>query len=184
MSVLSFRCLRCGECCRKLRKEHDPGVIQGLFLFPKEVKLVESLAKKRGLTISIKPQQAIGKIKHGKPRLKRIISYQIADPTCPFFDEKTNACTIYDERPTACRAFPITWIKHDTIVLAPDCTWSRKHGAKPHERLLIEGIDEELRSVSRIVSYVMKNIWVDSSPYGLGYNLRINAWQRGLKKKE
>ncbi|MFX1487381.1 MAG: YkgJ family cysteine cluster protein [Promethearchaeota archaeon] len=184
MSVPHFQCLRCGECCKKLRKEVASGVVQGLFLFPKEVKLVKSLARQHGLKISIKPQQAIGKKRHGKPRLRKTFSYQIADLMCPFFDEKTNACIIYEKRPTACRAFPITKTQGNRIVIASDCTWSMKRDAKPKEKVLIMGLDEEWRFAHRIDSYLMEKLWADPSPWMWVFNLRSNSWQRGLKRKE
>src|SRR5271157_5234254 len=48
--------------------------------------------------------------------------YEITLP-CPFFDHKSNNCTIYDERPLVCHIFPlrITGVAMPSGMLGRDC---------------------------------------------------------------
>lgn len=92
MSVIIFECKKCGTCCRSLLEDLGDGVINGLFLTPKESRLFPSELRS--------PKIAIGKRKPIE-----IVAYQFNLNVCSHVTER-NECGIYHKRPLACRSFP------------------------------------------------------------------------------
>jgi len=81
----SWRCLRCGECCRSYA-----------------VELNESDLRKLS-------EEWIETLEDGRKRLKRR-----EDGACIFYDEETRSCRIYEKRPDSCRVFPFSILKRET----------------------------------------------------------------------
>jgi Fe-S-cluster containining protein len=91
MTETTFKCRKCGTCCRSLL-EHVNGVKAGLLLTVKETRLFPSEM--------VSPKMAIGSAKPEK-----VICYQLSADRCPHINKKSE-CRIYDKRPLMCRAFP------------------------------------------------------------------------------
>lgn len=94
MSELTFKCIKCGFCCRSLF-EYTSGALLGLALLSEEE---TKMFNKR----HIAPHFGIG---DEKPT--HIISHQLALAVCPQINEN-NECKIYNMRPLVCRSFPLT----------------------------------------------------------------------------
>lgn len=175
MIDVHFSCLRCGSCCRSLRtREHDYTL--GLFLFPKEVEMLNQLGSARSLKLKIFPQQGTTTKKAtlvDKPN--KIFSYQLEDSTCPFLNEETNGCSIYDERPVACRAFPI--LTPSPLGFIPDCTWVKSNIPTFSSSFPMSpdrNLDDEIRSASRIVNWNRK--WCKTAKRFWTFDLQTKHW--------
>lgn len=91
---ISFHCINCGECCKKLLIERQ-GVLKGLPLFPEE-----RILFRRDV---VKPEFGIGTLP-GENGFK-IISYQMTRAVCP--NHVYGGCTVWINRPAICRSYPI-----------------------------------------------------------------------------
>ena len=117
---MDFACVQdCSQCCTK--REYYPskkfGKI-GVLILPEEKDRIESLARNRGIEISILPR--IGASEEGESRPAKVVAYQLmgrdeSGDTCPFLDTETDErsphggylCGIYQDRPLACMAYPM-----------------------------------------------------------------------------
>ena len=130
MSDLTFKCKKCGTCCRGLFVE-EYGVLSGLCLTEEEAKQFDSKV--------IMPYLAIG---DKKPTT--IIYYQLVLSDCPHLNGK-NECKIYEKRPLICRVFPV----HpdlNGIVILPKCPEILKHWTKEGEISPVAIEDDEIES--------------------------------------
>ncbi len=135
--MLNFQCIDdCSKCC--IEREYYPDVKFGkigVLILPQEKEVIENLAKKLGIKITILPRIGVSEKKSSKPN---ILAYQLmgkdADGnTCPFLDTETSdrsphggyKCKIYDHRPTACKAYPL--IESYPITLDPKCKFCEMH---------------------------------------------------------
>ena len=94
---MSFRCLKCGCCCRDLIVKFGPCHI-GLFLLPEETKLFP--------IDRVSPMWAVGMRGRSRPR-PNVQVYQLNGKDCPYITSK-NLCGIYNIRPSVCRAHPLS----------------------------------------------------------------------------
>jgi Fe-S-cluster containining protein len=136
---IEFRCLECGECCRRLLIDSRL-IRKGLPLFPDECGLFP-----REL---IRPGVGIGQ--PGEPGF-RVISYQMTEMVCPHLDE--GSCGIWEARPVVCRSYPympvVTQGGYVTKEASLECTSlmmeaARRHGVFKIDERSLEG---ELRAL-------------------------------------
>ena len=165
---IEFRCLQCGECCRRLLINRRL-IRKGLPLFPDE----------RGLFPGalIKPGVGIGH--PGEPGF-RVISYQMTEMVCPHLDE--GSCGIWDVRPTVCRSFPympvITQGGYVMKEASLECTSltmeaARRHGVFELDERSLEGELKALGKLSEITVEAVENL--DEAWF---YDLRGERWVR------
>ncbi len=95
---LKFKCICCGECCRKISDENSSA--KGLPLFEWEVEKIKKLAADRGIEIG-----PIDLVLDKKSEKYFCTGYSLSLEPCPFL--KDNKCSIHKERPIVCRAFPV-----------------------------------------------------------------------------
>ncbi len=95
---LKFKCICCGECCRKISDEDSN--TKGLPLFEWEVEKIKKLGIDK--KIKIEPIDFVLDKKSGK---YFCTGYVLTKEPCPFL--KDNKCSIHKERPIVCRAFPV-----------------------------------------------------------------------------
>jgi len=88
-----WKCIQCGECCK-----HLVGRRFGMAITPAEKTRLETLARRRGITVNFQPLTWNG---------YKVTLYQFATSICPFLDKNTNRCRIYEWRPLACKAYPL-----------------------------------------------------------------------------
>lgn len=136
---MDFSCVdECSKCC--IQREYYPSVKfgkVGVLLLPEEKKLMESLAVKYGISITIFPRIGISYDDSKEPAA--ILAYQLMgrDPngnTCPFLDTESKEksphggykCKIYPNRPIACKAYPV--IDLSPISLDPKCEFCENCG--------------------------------------------------------
>jgi Fe-S-cluster containining protein len=93
---MKFKCLCCGECCRKISDGDDSA---GLPLFEWEVDKIRQLGDEK---INIEPIDCVLDKKSG---LHFCTGYVLKDEPCVFL--KDNKCSIHKDRPIICRAFPV-----------------------------------------------------------------------------
>jgi Fe-S-cluster containining protein len=91
---ISYQCINCGECCKKLLIERQ-GVLKGLPLLSEERILFRRDVVKPGFGLGTLPGE------HGFT----IISYQMTRAVCP--NHAYGGCTVWINRPAICRAYPI-----------------------------------------------------------------------------
>jgi Fe-S-cluster containining protein len=165
---IKFRCIQCGECCRRLLVDSQL-VRKGLPLFPEE----------RGLFPEelIRPGVGIG---HPDEPGFRIISYQMTEKVCPHLCD--GSCGIWDARPTVCRAYPympvITQGGYVTREASLECTSlmmeaARRHGAFDLDDGSLGEEIEALRRLSEITSEAVGHLdeaWI--------YDLKRGRWAR------
>ncbi len=97
---LKFKCICCGECCRKISDEGSSA--KGLPLFEWEVEKLKELATSKNINIVIKP---IDCVFDKKSKKYFCTGYSLTQEPCPFLSE--NKCIIHKNRPIVCRAFPV-----------------------------------------------------------------------------
>ncbi|MBC8497962.1 YkgJ family cysteine cluster protein [Candidatus Bathyarchaeota archaeon] len=165
---IEFRCLRCGECCRRLLIGSRL-IRKGLPLFPDERGLFPG-----GL---IKPGVGIG---HPDKPDFRVISYQMTEMVCPHLDE--GSCGIWEARPVVCRTYPympvITQGGYVTKEASLECTSlmmeaARRHGVFKIDEGSLEGELRALEKLSRITVEAVENL--DEAWF---YDLRGERWIR------
>lgn len=142
---LRFECLRCGQCCTRIRVASS-GLMQGLSLLPGEEKL---FAEFPGV---IQPYAAICDPRRRKPRLK-VVSYQMVREPCPLYDPDTRTCTQYDRRPAVCGAYPFS---DGGTQIEANCGWHNSHRTQINygETVVTYG-KEQARAGSKIDSFFM-----------------------------
>ena len=139
---IEFRCLQCGECCRRLLIDSQL-TRKGLPLFPDE----------RGLFPKelIAPGVGIG---HPDTPGFRIISYQMTEMVCPHLDE--GSCGIWQIRPVVCRSYPympvITQGGYVTREASLECTFLMMEAARRHGVFELDdgSLGEELRALEKV----------------------------------
>ncbi len=129
--TLRFECLRCGQCCNRIRIDHL-GIAQGLSLLPGEEKLFAAFPD------AILPYTAIRKPRQGKSRIK-IICYQMVQEPCPLYDPDTKTCTQYKKRPMVCREYPFS---SGGTSLEANCGWKKAEVIKYGETAVIRGKEQ------------------------------------------
>lgn len=97
---LKFKCICCGECCRKISDENSSA--KGLPLFEWEVEKIKKLAEQNKIKIRIEP---IDLVFDKKSEKYFCTGYYLAKEPCVFLNECK--CSIHKDRPIFCRAFPI-----------------------------------------------------------------------------
>jgi len=105
--MAAFQCLRCGECCSRLEKEHG-----GISLFPWEVHLFPREMVEPSLGLGEKP---------GCEGFK-VFLYLYRGPGCIHFQGER--CAIHDQRPLVCRSYPFRARKaggKTVFVTSPEC---------------------------------------------------------------
>lgn len=136
--TLDFGCIdECSKCC--VEREYYPEIKFGkigVLLLPQEKELVETMAKKLGIKITIFPRIGVSEETSSEP--STILAYQlmgkdVGGNTCPFLDTESNdrsphggyKCKIYDNRPMACKAYPL--IESHPVTLDPKCKFCEVH---------------------------------------------------------
>lgn len=97
---LKFKCICCGECCRKISDEDSS--LKGLPLFEWEVEKIKKLAEEKGIKFKVEP---IDLVFDKKSKKYFCTGYSLTQEPCPFLNE--NKCSIHKDRPIVCRAFPV-----------------------------------------------------------------------------
>ena len=150
---IEFRCLQCGECCRRLLIDSRL-IRKGLPLFPDE----------RGLFPGelIKPGVGIGH--PGEPGF-RVISYQMTEMVCPHLDE--GSCGIWHVRPVVCMSYPympvVTQGGYVVKEASLECTSlmmeaARRHGVFRIDEGSLEGEFRALGKLSEITFEAVENL--------------------------
>lgn len=97
---LKFKCICCGECCRRISDEDSSA--KGLPLFEWEVGKIKELATEKKIPIKIEPIDLVFDKKSGE---YFCTGYTLVSEPCVFLDKCK--CSIHKERPIFCRAFPV-----------------------------------------------------------------------------
>ena len=159
---MEFRCVdECSQCC-ELREYYPSkkfGKV-GVLILPEEKNKIESLAKQKGIEISILPRIGISNEKSSEPN--EILAYQMMGVekngnTCPFLDTKSGKksphdgfpCKIYEKRPLACRAYPVIGI--NPLELDSKCKFCKEYGTAD------KNLDSEIESLLKIKSKMNSN---------------------------
>lgn len=165
---IEFRCLQCGECCRRLLIDSRL-IRKGLPLFSDEHGLFPGEL--------IRPGVGIGQ--PGEPDF-RIISYQMTEMVCPHLEE--GSCSIWQTRPVVCRSYPympvITQGGYVTREVSLECTSlmmeaARRHGVFKLDERSLEGEVKALEKLSEITVEAVENL--DEAWF---YDLRGEKWIR------
>ncbi|RLI33109.1 hypothetical protein DRO66_10645 [Candidatus Bathyarchaeota archaeon] len=165
---IEFRCLQCGECCRRLLIDSHL-IRKGLPLFSDEHGLFPGEL--------IRPGVGIGQ--PGEPDF-RIISYQMTEMVCPHMEE--GSCSIWQTRPVVCRSYPympvITQGGYVTRDVSLECTSlmmeaARRHGVFKLDERSLEGEVKALEKLSEITVEAVENL--DEAWF---YDLRGERWIR------
>ena len=165
---IEFRCLQCGECCRRLLIDSHL-IRKGLPLFSDEHGLFPGEL--------IRPGVGIGQ--PGEPDF-RIISYQMTEMVCPHLEE--GSCSIWQTRPVVCRSYPympvITQGGYVTREVSLECTSlmmeaARRHGVFKLDERSLEGEVKALEKLSEITVEAVENL--DEAWF---YDLRGERWIR------
>lgn len=129
--TLTFKCLRCGNCCDDLISESRFGTRKGLVIYPEERSLFSEEF--------ISPFHGVGKMPEDK--FFRILTYQVNANTCPHLQklENSSTCAIHESRPLACRSFPFRYLGNPFEVVGPErlhlavegiCWFIQKHNVR------------------------------------------------------
>ena len=165
---IEFRCLQCGECCRRLLIDSHL-IRKGLPLFSDEHGLFPGEL--------IRPGVGIGQ--PGEPDF-RVISYQMTEMVCPHLEE--GSCSIWQTRPVVCRSYPympvITQGGYVTREVSLECTSlmmeaARRHGVFKLDERSLEGEVKALDKLSEITVEAVENL--DEAWF---YDLRGERWIR------
>lgn len=89
----SFRCLRCGKCCRW----------KGL------VKVTDAEVDAIAAFLKMEPRAFIETWTRLSPDRTTLSLLEKEDGSCCFYDEKLRSCRIQSVKPGQCRAFPFAW---------------------------------------------------------------------------
>ena len=182
---MEFRCVdECSQCC-ELREYYPSkkfGKV-GVLILPEEKNRIESLAKEKGIEISILPRIGISNEKSSEP--SEILAYQMMGiekngNMCPFLDTKGEnrsphggfPCKIYEERPLACKAYPV--IETNPLELDSKCKFCKEYGSAN------ENLDSEIESLLKIKSKMNSNasyIWRYAT--GIGEDEDMNEIETG-----
>ena len=100
--TLSFKCRRCGACCR---------VLGYVFLDPSEPDII---AAHLGMEVAA----FIEKHTEVAPDRRGLVLKSLANGTCEMLDSN-NQCTINDVKPRQCRSFPFEWRNPDSDTICP-----------------------------------------------------------------
>lgn len=120
MTPLKFKCLSCGDCCKRI-VIHDRGRLKltvGLCLMPKERKLF-----KKYPDAVIYPYIQLNM--KNSPETK-VVCYQLVTEPCPLLNLETNKCRIYKKRPMVCREFPFS-IETGGLSIENNCGFTKLH---------------------------------------------------------
>jgi len=165
---IEFRCLECGECCRRLLIDSRL-IRKGLPLFPDECGLFP-----REL---IRPGVGIGQ--PGEPGF-RVISYQMTEMVCPHLDE--GSCGIWQTRPVVCRSYPympvVTQGGYVTKEASLECTSLMMEAARRHGVFKIDegSLEGELRALEKLSGITVEA--VENLDEAWSYDLRGERWVR------
>lgn len=165
--TLRFECLRCGNCCNRIRIDQF-GIAQGLSLLPGEEKLFAAFPD------AILPYTAIRQPRSGKSRIK-IICYQMVQEPCPLYDPDTKTCTQYEKRPMVCREYPFS---SGGTSLEANCGWKKAESIKYGETAVIRGKEQE-KGESELVSFFMGlNLRMRRTGYTklLMFDIKLREW--------
>lgn len=89
----SFRCLRCGACCRW------KGIVK---VSADEIRAVADF-------LHIPEQEFIDRFTRLAPDRSTLVLPEKEDGSCFYYDEASHACRIQEVKPAQCRAFPHSW---------------------------------------------------------------------------
>lgn len=125
-----FVCTQCGECChireqKNITKEQESSYYSYMYksfgivyfarlseitinVWPEEKDILERVAEKKGINISLKPKRGFY---NKKDNAFVIIDYFIDHDVCPFFNEGKKQCGVYEHRPLICRSYPLLTTK-------------------------------------------------------------------------
>ena len=173
-TLINFKCLRCGECCKNLIHEVE-GMLKGPSLWPDEIHLF--------LKNTISPSYGIGKTSDS---VNGIYMYQLNIDDCPHLTT-SKECKIYDKRPLSCRVFPLIGIDLNLAFLAKnrDCNFINQTERKLGSLDFIftpkffsapdcwKALNRNLRKIF--------NKQIDARLMGLhifSYNLKTQKWER------
>ncbi len=165
---ITFRCLQCGECCRRLLIDSRL-IRKGLPLFPDECGLFPGEL--------IRPGVGIGQ--PGEPGF-RVISYQMTEMVCPHLDE--GSCGIWEARPVVCRSYPympvITQGGYVTKEASLECTSLMMEAARRHGVFKIDegSLEGELRALGKLSEITFEA--VENLEEAWFYDLRGGRWVR------
>jgi Fe-S-cluster containining protein len=162
--LLTFKCLRCGSCCKNLVVASTFETSKGLVIFPEERPLFPE-----GLVF---PFHGVGNFPEG--RYFRIVTYQVSARTCPHLKfNKLSMCNIYERRPLACKSFPFFYlgspftISGTCLALKGNCSFVKKYKIESPSR--IKALNEK-KAAEQILSKM---------------SIREGTqWYFGLKEKE
>ena len=180
-----FECIEeCSQCC--IEREYYPskkfGKI-GVLILPEEKGIIENLAKKENLEITILPRIGLSDMENKEPT--EILAYQLMGKeengnTCPFLDTESSkrsphggfTCKIYEQRPLACKAYPV--IESEPIKLDSKCKYCKECGDAT------TNLDSEIKSLVKIkekMSSTKSRIWRYAT--GIGESEDKNQIQAG-----
>ena len=170
-------CLKCGKCCKSLIEEHE-GLCQGIFLFPEEAIKLEKIGKQKGIDVKIVPKDGVSKFGSITPEI--IFSFQFEDDLCPFFDEKTNSCSIYDDRPTTCRAYPIV-LCYKYLMLTSDCSSVEDRKTNGFRYKVESFADSAMNYSIFVVNWIQKHVNSENADLLWYFDLKTKSWMVTIK---
>ena len=165
---IKFRCLMCGECCRRLVIDVNL-VRKGLPLLPDE----------RGLFPEELTRPGVG-VGHPDEPGFRVISYQMTEAVCPHLDEA--GCGIWMTRPVVCRSYPympaITQGGYVTREVSLECTSLMMEAARRQGALEIDdaSLGDERRALERLSEVTAEA--ADNLGEAWSFDLRGERWVR------
>ena len=105
----TWKCLRCGSCCKDLYEEHM-GMKFGMMLLKDEISLFPAE--------NVNPLYRIGRV---------VIAYQLDMASCPHYS-KEMGCGIEGNKPMVCHAFPFTVEGKTVLSVSANCSWKEGEG--------------------------------------------------------
>ena len=160
MSIIVFKCKKCGTCCRNLFRDKQ-GIREGLLLTEQETQLFRSEMISPRLGIGMKEPQEI------------IILYQLNVNNCPHINQKSE-CEIYDKRPLMCRAFPYDNVSREPSV---ECTAINSPYVDVYLSSLYKAFEKEIEASNKMERYLRKR-------FNNNFQKGIKVWVYDLKTKK
>lgn len=103
VSPSSFRCRRCGNCCRH----------------PGEVRLRDGELTAIAACLGIDERDAAGRYARLRGDRRGLVLKETSDGACIFLEGPPYACRVQDAKPLQCREFPFSWRYEDLEAICP-----------------------------------------------------------------
>ena len=112
-------------------------------MFPREKRLLEEIAEKRGVAVRFEP---LLMFRDEEGRCVVALYRWVVPGFCPFFDRETKRCTIHEVKPLACRMYPlIVEMPSGRLMVSGKCDWVRMQG-----RSLIRRLEADPKLIARV----------------------------------